>query len=113
LFMSTEPGVIVAVAAVLFFYLRLIILQRQRVKHASGISTKTVLKKSKKNQSQPGALTGVNRLDIHRPYLVVAGVIVILIGASFAAAPWFRDSLSDWWWLPVTVGIILMSFGIR
>jgi hypothetical protein len=111
--MSFDPGTIIAIAAALLFYLRLIILQRQKVKQLSS-GAKTSGKKKAKDQQQSKTLAAsIPRLDIYRPYLVGLGVVLVLLGAALTAAPWFDESIRTWWWFPVTIGISLMSLGIR
>jgi hypothetical protein len=110
--MGFEPGAIIAIAAVLLFYLRLIILQRRKSKQASSTRKSVKTKKSQNSQSFPAA-AGPARLEFHRPYLVAAGVLIIILGAALTAVPGLDERIRDWWWLPVTLGILLMSFGIR
>jgi hypothetical protein len=112
--MKYTYGTIIAVAAALFFYLRLIILQRQKVKHLRS--------QSKKNQkrNQTGDSKGKNDLEIGFPKLeilspIVLGISILMIiaGAVLSAGNWLDPRARELWWLPISVGIILMSFSIR
>lgn len=108
--MKFDSGTIIAIVAVLFFYIRLIIIQRQKAKQIhAGVS-----KRSKSKKSQPGALV------VHRPgalvfngYMVGSGILLILVGAAATFLSFFGPEVRSLWWLPVTAGILLMSFGIH
>ncbi len=93
--MKFDAGTWIAIAAVLFFYLRLIILQRQRGKSAS----------SNKTANTPGLMT--NKL------LLGTGAALMIIGAALSGIPGMPETFRGLWWLPVTIGIVVMSFGIR
>ena len=93
--MNFDVGTWIAIAAVLFFYLRLIILQRQRGKNAP----------SRKIPVTPGLMT--NKL------LLGIGAVLMLIGAALSGIPGMAEAFRSLWWLPVTIGIVVMSFGIR
>jgi sterol desaturase/sphingolipid hydroxylase (fatty acid hydroxylase superfamily) len=103
--MKFDTGTIIAVAAVLLFYLRLIVLQRQRVQRAS----KNLAKGSKKLNPVPSTPAWV---VVRNSTLVGAGVLLIAMGAVVSIIPWFQSFGPSWWWLPVTVGILLMGLGV-
>jgi hypothetical protein len=101
--MPFDTGTIIAIAAALIFYLRLIILQRHRVKQNHNAPQKS----GKRGYTpQPG-------FKIISWYLVGAGVVLILVGALLAATPIFGPTASDLWWLILTAGIVLLGFSIR
>lgn len=102
--MPFETGTIIAVAAALLFYLRLIILQRQRAKQAQNTS------KQARKTSLPAPAPGL--LVIRSGLLVGAGVFLIGAGAVFSVVPWFASFGPIWWWVPVTLGILLMGLGV-
>lgn len=93
--MRLDPGTMIAVAAALLFYLRLIILQRQRSKKKAG------------SASQPPAL-----FVIRSPILIGAGVFLLGVGAVISTLPLFASFGPAWWWVPVTLGILLMGLGV-
>ncbi len=72
--MKFETGTIIAVAAVLLFYLRLIVLQRQRIQ----LANKNLAKGSKKINPTPSTPAWV---VVRNATLVGAGVLLIAIGA--------------------------------
>jgi hypothetical protein len=114
--MKYTYGTIIAVAAALFFYLRLIILQRQKVKQLSRVG-KTDRKKNRSSSNDAkkgnGLTTAFPKLDITSPYLLGLGILLIISGAVLSAAPWLNLQGRDLWWIPVTLGIILMTITIR
>jgi len=93
--MPLETGTIIAVAAALLFYLRLIVLQRQRGKQKTS------------SPAQPQAL-----FVIRNATLVGIGILLIGLGAAMSVVPWFAPYGSTWWWVPVTLGILLMGLGV-
>ncbi|MBE0697084.1 MAG: hypothetical protein IH586_09185 [Anaerolineaceae bacterium] len=114
--MKYTYGTIIAVAAALLFYLRLIILQRQKVKqHALAGKAERRKKRSPsgKDTNAAGFTTTFPKLEISFPFLLGLGILLILFGAVLSVAPWFIPQVRDLWWIPVTVGIILMSITIH
>jgi hypothetical protein len=111
--MEFTYGTFIAVAAALVFYLRLIILQRQKVKKLSSSSTANQ-KKSRRsaNLDLPGK-KNFPELHFSSPYLLGLGIFTVILGAVLAGGPWFTPEMRSWWWVPVTLGIILMSLVIR
>jgi hypothetical protein len=93
--MPLETGTIIAVAAALLFYLRLIVLQRQRGKQKTS------------SHAQPQAF-----FVIRNAALVGIGVLLIGLGGAMSVVPWFAPHGPVWWWAPVTLGILLMGLGV-
>lgn len=110
--MKIDPGIIVAAAAALIFYLRLIIIQRQRVKRARleyAMAMDTYKRTKKKNAPPPEApRMGLNL----RWVFIIPGMLLIIIGALFAGIPALR-SLAAYWYIPLSVGILVMALGVR
>lgn len=110
--MQMDTGTIIAVAAALIFYLRLIILQRHKAnrmmnqqKPTSGNSGKLSSGKQRW-EPQPG-------LHIVSWFLLGMGVALILLGALMTALPIFGQTARDLWWLVLTIGILLLGLSIR
>lgn len=106
--MNFDYGTWIAIGAVLLFYLRLIILQRQKAKQAS---LSRAGKKKNVSTAAPGSGRTAPTLLVNRP-LAIAGVLIILAGAAFAGLP-ALSSLAHFWWLPVTVGIAVMGLSFH
>ncbi len=105
--MKIPYGTIIAVAAALFFYLRLIVLQRQKLKQKS---TQGKPKQGKKANAPKKATLGI---EISSPYLLGLGILLVLFGAILSNAQWFPANYSNFWWVPVSSGIVLMSLAIH
>lgn len=104
--MRLEPGTMIAVAAALLFYLRLIVVQRQRSKQIARNSTRQA-KKTALPPQVPALFV------IRNPILVGAGVLLIAVGAVISIVPAYAASFgASWWWVPVTLGILLMGLGV-
>lgn len=109
--MNFDPGTIIAVAAALLFYLRLIILQRQKIKTMRETSA-SHLKNKRRKAGTPPPITRPG-LVIANKFLVFGGAALLILGAAIAGVPAIDSSLRSAWWLPVTFGILLMGIGIR
>jgi hypothetical protein len=112
--MKLDAGTIVTIVAVLLFYLRLIGLQRNRIKKAqhqyAEVSSRNAKKKSAgdKKPELRYARLGVN---IRNWWMVVPGILLITFGAAIAATTMF-GTYSSYWWVPVIIGIALFGFGL-
>ena len=100
--MNIEYGTWIAIAAVLIFYLRLIILQRHKARA-------NVRKGARRKSAQASSPTSA--LSVNKPSTAV-GAVLVLAGAVLAGFP-ALDAFSGWWWLPFTLGILVMGLGIR
>jgi hypothetical protein len=112
--MQFSYGTIIALAAGLFFYLRLILLQRQKVKllqarQASGQKRD----KTGKRKTAGTPTKTIPQLQFSSIYLLGAGILLIILGAVISAPNWFSPTVRDYWWIPVTIGILCMTFSIR
>jgi hypothetical protein len=114
--MPLDTGTIITIVCVLLFYLRLTILQRQRIKKAQ-YQYAVVAKKNvkKKNNATQKPEIKYNRLGIHmRNWWMIGGALVLItFGAVIAATRFLGPSLSTFWWIPVNLGIALFAFGIN
>jgi hypothetical protein len=112
--MNIDPGLAVVILAVLIFYLRLIIIQRQRIKRMS--QTPAIMNKKKKGADQPQvtrpdySILSKNRRD---QAIGMAGVLAILVGVLLNAKliPW--PVAQPYWWIPTAIGIVAFSWGFK
>ena len=113
--MNIDPGLGVVIIAVLIFYLRLIILQRERVKRISQtpVATGKTKKKSKAPPPVPAprySILSENRRD---QVIGLAGVVAILLGVVLNARliPW--TAVQPYWWIPTAIGIVAFSWAFK
>ena len=113
--MNIDTGLVVVIVAVLIFYLRLIIVQRQRVKQVSQTPLAT-RKKKKKVRDQPQvsrpsySILSQNRRD---RAIAGVGVLAILVGVllNVKIIPW--SIAQPYWWIPTALGVIAFSWAFK
>jgi len=112
--MKFDTGTIVTIVAVILFYLRLIVLQRQKVKVAKMQYSAVDKAKKKKGETEPPqvqwAALGVR---VHNWWIGGAGLLLIVFGALLAGTQLLGPSLSAAWWVPVNVGILLFAITLK
>jgi hypothetical protein len=111
--MNIDFGTAVVVAAALFFYLRLIIIQRQKVKQAPAPSQG----KGKKGPKQlaPPSLSQYSILSRKPLDWIIAGIgaVAVLFGLLLKAGVLSLPGIAPYWWLPTALGIVACSWGFR
>ncbi len=124
---TLDPGLVVVIVAVLIFYLRLIGLQRERVRrlaHRSAPSSK----RSRRGSPPPAKATAVKDSsaggDAHLRYslltrkrssllIAAAGVALIVLGLLLNLA-WLPLAASQpYWWIPTALGIVMFSWAFQ
>lgn len=114
--MKYDVGTIITVVCVLLFYLRLIVIQRHRVQTARYQYAQMEKKNEKKN-SKTGQKPEVRyaRLGIHfrNWWFVGLALILITFGAAVAATKFLGPSLSNFWWIPIDLGIGLFALSVN
>jgi hypothetical protein len=113
--MNIDTGLAVVIIAVLVFYLRLIILQRERIKKVRK-SPPATGKKSKKNQGKAQVAAPRYSILSQNPRdLIIAGVgaILIVIGVLLYMKVIPIDSWQVYWWIPTAMGIVAFSWGFK
>jgi hypothetical protein len=111
--MQMDTGTIIAVAAALIFYLRLIILQRHKANRTQMNQQKSTSGNLGKKSSGKQGLETQAGFRIVSWYLLGMGVALILFGALMTALPIFGQTARDLWWLVLTIGILLLGLSIR
>jgi hypothetical protein len=118
--MRFDAGTIVVIVAVLLFYLRLIVLQWGKSKRLRDLAT--IQPKARANKAKAGG-TGtssrrptsadVMRFRFKNVYLVVLAILLMVAGVvmnfNFVLLLDFRQ----FWWIPMTLGIVLFGYEIR
>jgi len=112
--MKLDAGTIVTIVAVTLFYLRLIVLQRQKVKTAKvQYSAVEKAKKKKGSETPPEVNWTAVGIRVRNWWIGGAGLLLIVLGAILAGTGFAGPSISAAWWVPVTVGILLFGLVLR
>jgi hypothetical protein len=117
--MNIEPGLVAVIAATLIFYLRLILLQRERARRLAQ-SPREAPKPSPKHARQSSAVksspdAGYSILSPRRRDWVIAGlgILAILVGIGLNRGLLPIGSLQSYWWAPTAAGIVAFSWAFR
>jgi hypothetical protein len=115
--MNIDTGRAVVILAVLVFYLRLIILQRERVKRlrAAEAAQANAKKKRKANDQQQPAPARFSVLSPNLRDRVIAGIglAAIIFGMLLNLRIIPGALLQAYWWIPTALGIVAFSWGFR
>lgn len=118
--MNIDTGLAVVLAAILIFYLRLIILQRERARRtrreldaarAAAASHKSKQKKGASPVPAPNySILSKNRVD-----LAIAGVgaLAIIFGMLLNGNVIQSAALQSYWWIPTALGIVAFSWAFK
>ncbi len=111
--MQINGGLIVVIGAVTFFYIRLILIQRERIKQVQRTSDRSGKNKSKKTgASEPRTLMKYSILSpkLRDRMIGLAGALLIGVGALLYAQviPWLAAQGN--WWIPSALGIVMFSW---
>ena len=113
--MNIDTGLAVVIIAVLVFYLRLIIIQRQRVKGVAQAkkASQTEKKKGKKQPVPPQpsySIISKNNLD---RAIAIGGVLLIALGVLLYTHILPLVAIQPYWWIPTAVGIVAFSWAFK
>jgi len=114
--MRLDTGTAVVIAAVLVFYLRLIILQRQRAKQLRLAQAQPAGGKKKKRaaqEAQPSRHYSIVSPRTSDRVVAGVGVLAILAGVLLNLGVIPLPGLQALWWLPMAVGIVAFSWLFR
>ncbi len=116
--MNIDRGMVVIIIAVLAFYLRMIILQRQRAKQAAAYQPKPAGKNKNKRPGNPPARLPAPDYSIiskdKRDWIIAgAGISLVLIGILLNLKAIPIPLAQTYWWLPVAIGIVAFSWGFK
>jgi hypothetical protein len=111
--MQIDAGLAIVIVAVLIFYLRLIVLQRERAQQANQQPRTPGKGKGKSAPPAPALQFSIASRNRRDWIIASAGILLILIGILMARNiipyPWAQAN----WWLPVSVGILAFSWGFK
>jgi hypothetical protein len=111
--MNIDPGLVVVIVAVLIFYLRLIVLQRQ---HAQQPAPKPASSAKKKGQSRPDAAPARYAIISHNRRDRIIGAVgagAVLLGILLYASLLPLPLAQTYWWVPTSLGIVAFSWAFK
>ncbi|MBN2146488.1 MAG: hypothetical protein JW726_03830 [Anaerolineales bacterium] len=110
--MNIDTGTAVVIGAVLIFYLRLIILQRQRAKALQQTAQAAGKKGKGKAQQAPPRYSIISPRRLDRVTAGV-GVAAILAGVLLNVGILPPATVQPYWWVPMAAGIVAFSWLFR
>lgn len=110
--MKFDIGTVIAVAAVLLFYLRLILIQRKKAQKTAP-QPKQHSKKGKNPITENPAPYITPQIEFTNGYWVGAGVLFTLGGVAVTLITGIPAEVRSLWWLWVSLGVLMMSLGIH
>ena len=116
--MPIDTGLAVIIVAVLIFYLRMIILQRERVKRVRRANEAAAAKGKKKGKQSPAGSaqpvdpSSYSMISKKRTDRIIgaAGFALILLGVLCYLKVFPSTILQEYWWLPTALGIVGFSW---
>jgi flagellar biosynthesis/type III secretory pathway M-ring protein FliF/YscJ len=113
--MKIDTGLAIVILAVLVFYLRLIIIQRQRAKSIAQEKKASQIEK-KKSKKQPPApqpdYSVISKSNLDRG-IAIGGVLLMVLGILLYIKLIPLPFLQPYWWVPTAAGIILFSWAFK
>ncbi len=110
--MKIDPGLAVVVGAALVFYLRLILLQRQRARQAGPARRAPAAAKRKGGAPPAPAAPRYSILSQNRRNQIIGGVglAALLAGALLKAGALGGLPVEPYWWILVSLGMVGFSW---
>ena len=105
-------GTAFVVMTALVFYVRIMMLQQNKSRQRMAAFVNGRQEKSaKQNKAKKEVVSGGVRV-IHWGWMLAA-IVLILLGAALAGLSNLPQNIKDFWWLPVSAGIIMMTFNFK
>lgn len=111
--MNIDTGMAVVIVAVLIFYLRLIIVQRERVKRVSQTPSTTGKKKNKDQSLGSGTRYSILSHSSRDRVIAGIGVLAILIGILLTMNIIPLAGVQPYWWIPTALGVVAFSWAFK
>jgi hypothetical protein len=113
--MKIDTGLAIVILAVLVFYLRLIVIQRQRAKSVAQAKKASQIGK-KKGKKQPAApqpgYSIISKSKLDRA-IAIGGVLLMVLGILLYIKLIPIPSFQPYWWVPTAAGIVLFSWAFK
>lgn len=116
--MNIDTGLAVIIVAVLIFYLRMIVIQRERVKRLRRAAQSAASKEKKKGKSaatnsppptEAASFSMVSK-KISDRIIGAVGFVLIVVGVLFYTRIIPLPIFQEYWWIPTALGIVLFSW---
>lgn len=113
--MKIDTGTAIVIGAVLVFYLRLIIIQRQRAKRIAKARAEALVPKKKGKPAAVPAAPGYSILSSKTADRVIAGagVLAILAGILLYMRILPLAAAQPYWWIPTAAGVLAFSWAFK
>jgi hypothetical protein len=111
--MTIDTGLAIVIVAVLIFYLRLIILQRERVKRLAQAPQPAEKVKGKAKQATPAPNYSILSQKPMDRAIAAVGAMAILAGILLYGRVIPSSVLHPYWWIPTTAGILAFSWAFK
>ena len=111
--MNIDTGMAVVIVAVLIFYLRLIIIQRERVKRVSQTPAKAGKKKNKDQSLGAGTRYSILSQSSRDRVVAGIGVFAILVGILLNMKIIPLPAVQPYWWIPTALGVVAFSWAFK
>ncbi len=109
--MNIDTGMAVVIAAVLVFYLRLIILQREKAKRAAqALAAQPKKKKGKAVEAEAAPRYSILARSLRNRAIAVFGVALMVVGVLMNSGMFPVPAIQAWWWVPTALGILAFSW---
>jgi len=113
--MNIDTGMAIVIVAVLVFYLRLIVIQRERAKRIARAPASSGGKKIKGKQTAAGPTPGYSVLSPYPRDRLIAGVgaLAILAGILLNIQIIPLAAAQPYWWIPTALGVVAFSWAFK
>jgi|APIni6443716594_1056825.scaffolds.fasta_scaffold840284_2 hypothetical protein len=113
--MKLEPGFIVVIASMIFFYVRLIQLRGRRKKERREEELERLRAPKKRKPGDPAPLPVGERpmIKIASWWLVSGGAILMLGGLALRTSPELLPFLGAYWWVVTALGVLVFAFSLK
>jgi len=111
--MKLDTGLVVVIVAVLIFYLRLIIIQRERARQIQRARKASAAKKGKTAEPAPPPRYSILTTSYRNLAIAGVGALCIVGGVLLNAGVLAFPAVQPFWWIPTAVGIIGLSWAFQ
>jgi hypothetical protein len=115
LFADLHYGIYIIGAALLLFYLRMAQIRGRKRR----LIKKELIQRKEMGPGKARKVLGEIQADPNKPaydvrswWLVGASIVLMLFGMAVYNGTWMPQPFDDFWWTPVVVGVLLLTYAI-